>query len=117
MNTTTRTTEVSITLSWDTKLPNVLSIDGPKGITGDEIYFSEHDGEKISGLAPAFIDQLPKGSKIESNGKNEAWVSHWDDEALATLDGRTFNVRFVQTFEVDEDGDLNWIEDSATLIA
>jgi len=117
MKTSTRTTEVSITLNHDPKLPHVLSIDGPKGFAGDDIYFSEHDGSKISDLAPAFLDQLPKGAKIESNNRDEAWVSHWDDEALAALDGRTFRIRFVQTFEVDEDGDTNWIEDSATLVA
>lgn len=117
MKTITRTAEVSITLSWDSKHPYALSIDGPNHITGDEIYFSEHDGEKIISLAPAFIDQLPNGAKIDSNGRNEAWISHWDDEALSALDGRTFHVRFVQTFEVDEDGWFNWIEDSATLIA
>ena len=117
MTTITRTSEVSITLNWDSNRPYVLSIDGPKVITGDEIYFSERDGEKIGSLAPAFIDQLPKGTRLGSDWISEPWFSHWDREALAALDGRTFNVRFVQTFEVDEDGDLDLIEESATLIA
>ena len=99
---TTITVDVSVT----------LSIDGPKGIIGDDIYFSEHDGVKISGLAQAPIGSLPKGAKIESNGRDEAWISHWNDEALAALDGRTFDIRFTQTF----DGEENWIEDSATII-
>jgi hypothetical protein len=115
--TATRTADVTLTLKWDASLPNVLSIDGPHGLVGDDIYFSECDGERINSLATAFIDQLPKGAKIETNGKNEAWVSHWDEKALKSFDGRAFSVRFTQTCEVDEDGDEVWLENSATLIA
>jgi hypothetical protein len=107
-----RTADVSVTLRWDAKCPYVLSIDGPDGITSEGIYFGEHDGTKMSALAPAFISHLPKGAKIESNNRNEAWVSHWDDQALSRLDGRTFWVRYRQLFDADE----NWIGDSATLI-
>lgn len=97
-------------------MPGILSIDGPLGYHGDEIYFNEHDGTKMSDLAPALIDQLPQGAKIESNGRNEAWISHWDDEALAKLDGRVFEIRFSQVSEIDERGEETWLEDRADLL-
>jgi hypothetical protein len=113
----TITADVSIRLIHDPKLPFILTIDGPRGLVGDDIYFSENDGEKISSLGPAFMDMLPKGAKIESNGRSEAWISFWDDEALADFDGRVFDIRFTQTYDIDQDGDMTWIKDDATLIA
>jgi len=105
----TKIAEVKITLSHDAAC--TLSVSPPKGIKGDDIYFSEHDGVKVSDLAPAFMCHLPRGSTIESNGIDKAWVAYWDDDALSVLDGCVFNIRFVQVF--DADGNEQWLRNSS----
>jgi len=97
----TKIAEVKITLSHDAAC--TLSVSPPKGIKGDDIYFSEHDGVKISDLAPAFMCHLPQG----------ATIAYWDDDALSVLDGCVFNIRFVQMFDVDADGNEQWVRSSS----
>ena len=113
MNTKIKVAEVKITLSYDQNSPCILSVSSPKGIKGDDIYFSEHDGVKVSDLFPAFMHHLPAGATIESNGIDEAWVAYWDDDALTSFDGCTFVVRFVQVFEVDANGNTLWVQNSS----
>jgi hypothetical protein len=113
MKTTTRTAEFTVILKYDPKLPHVITIDGPNGLVGDDIYCNESDGSRAQDWLPNEI--IPTGGKLESDGR-EAWISHWNDETLAQLDGRTYQVRFSQTFEINEDGENEWISDEATVL-
>lgn len=109
---------VDLVLSYDPSLPTVITLNGPRGyIKGDggEIYFDEHDGASLCLLVPAIADFLPSGFKAESNGKNDAWISHWNDEALAELDDRKFKIRMTQKFNIDADGETDWTEDTVSL--
>lgn len=109
------TAEIQIKLSWDSKLPNVLSVDMPGSyIPGDggEIYLDEHDGTRFSFLWPAIQDQFPKGSTAHSNGKTEAWILSWDQNALKAFGGRQFSILLTQG--EDENGEFT---ETAELIA
>lgn len=109
------TAEIEITLSWNPKLPNVLSVEMPGSYIpgeGGEIYLDENDGTRFSSLWPAIQGQFPKGSTADSNGKTEAWISSWDDDALKSFDGKRFSIRLTQG--EDEDGEF---VETAELIA
>jgi hypothetical protein len=67
-------------------------------------YLSEHDGLSMVELFGAVKHLFPEGTKAENNGRDQAWVSHWDDVALAEYAGKTYCVR--SSLELDEDGDL-----------
>jgi len=113
MKNITKSVQFSIILSYDTSLPHVISIDGPNGFLGDDIYFSEHDGTAAADWLPEEI--IPDGGKLESNGKNEAWISHWNNETLEALDGREFKIRFTQVFE-EVDGDMELLKETSEVI-
>lgn len=80
------------------------------------LYLSESDGTRLSELFSALKAVLPDGATIYSNGRNEAWVAHWDQEAMRKLDGAIFHIEFVQCFDYDEAlGDI-WVEDKTKLL-
>lgn len=105
---TTITAEIEITFHYDPALPHVLTLEMPHGYiaTSDgELYFDEHDGTRFSSLWPALAPIFPKGAKAETNGRNEAWISHYNNEALAWFDGRRFTIRYTE--EIHHDGEFS----------
>lgn len=110
-----RIAEVAVSFSWDEKLPFILSVNLTVSRADDGIRFDEHDGTSATELAAAFAGLFPAGAKIESNGRNEAWVSFWDDEELKKFDKKSFDVIFEQVSSVDEYGNEEWLENRASL--
>lgn len=107
---TTITADIEIRFTYDEKLAYVLSVEMPTGyVPGDdgEIYLNEHDGTRFASLWPALAPLFPKGSTPDSDGKNEAWVSHGSGEKLAEFNGKFFTVRLTQ--ETDEGGEFSEI--------
>jgi hypothetical protein len=66
-------------------------------------YLSEHDGLSAIELFGAVEHLFPDDVKAENNGRDQAWISHWDREKLAEYAGNTYRVR--STITIDEDGD------------
>jgi hypothetical protein len=109
------TAYIEIALSWNPKLPNVLSVEMPGSYIfgeGGELYLDENDGTRFSSLWPAIQSFFPKGSTADSNGKTEAWISSWDDDALKSFDGKRFLIRLAQG--ENENGEFS---ETAELIA
>lgn len=80
------------------------------------LYLSESDGTRLQELSPALASVLPPGAIINSNGRNEAWVEHWDQETMRKLDGTSYRIEFTQCFDQDEAlGDV-WVEDKVKLL-
>jgi hypothetical protein len=112
---TTITAEIELRFTYDANLPSILSVEMPGSYIpgeGGEIYLDEHDGTRFASLWPALEPLFPKGSTADSNGKTEAWVSHWSGEDLAALDGKRFTVRLTQN--TDKDGEFSELAELAS---
>lgn len=79
---------------------------------------SEHDGLSCCELYPAVAHLFPKGAKAESNGRNSAWVSHWNDEELTEMAGKHYRVRVARKWIMEDDGtDMDLENQTVELIA
>jgi hypothetical protein len=102
------TAQIDLSFSWSPELPNVLSVQMPSGFApGDngDIYLDEHDGTRFASLWPAIKALFPKGATADSNGKDESWISSWNDDALKAFDNKRFSILLTQG--EDKDGDFN----------
>jgi hypothetical protein len=96
--------------------PYRIDVVADGGFKGN-LYLSENDGLSLTVLAPAFKSLLPEGAKWESNGREDVWISHWNDDALCEFDGKYAIVRVTETFsEPDEDGEVEYESTEVELI-
>lgn len=86
----------------------VLDVAGPH-------CFDENDGASLTALLPAFAD-LAREMKIETNGKNDAWLSTWDSENLLKLAGKTITVEYSEVAEII-DGEESYVSCDAKRIS
>lgn len=81
---------------------------GCEFIPGFEL--SENDGLSCTELFPAVAHLFPKGTKAESNGRNDSWISHWNSYDLAEMGGKSFRIRVTRRWLLDENERIEELE-------